>query len=362
MTVAFADSYQLASTSAKTDKDIILYYTILDGENEIYESPWQHVAAGCKLLHWKGEDPMKKRFSTGGGLQPLSLCLYKVVQKGGMTAKLMGHKKHIFLGSGKVPLSPVLQADGRVLQQSSPVFAEKEHQLSAHLAPPSPRVASSPSPSKDKVGMHGHKSSSTALNILGMVQVTLQASQDNLERYRLLVPCFNDKHAQGQIATVADFTGKAILYLKIRKVQNEDEHSSPSPSKYESIIDIIGLDMTHKGQVATDVTAGSHSRSRLANNTDFHWATVKSKRRRHKRSKAEEDGNRVSMGPQKTTWNTDQDFRFKVREEGDGGLHHRMEGLCVPCLAALSSFQKIPVVVTRFTCPGTNRWCQPSRN
>jgi hypothetical protein len=328
VTVAFADSYQLASKSAKTDKEIILYYTILDGDNEIYESPWQHVAAGCKLMHWKGEEPMKKRFSgTGEGLQPLSLCLYRVVQKGGITAKLMGHKKHILLGSGKVPLSPVLEADGRVLQQSSPVFAEKEHQLSAHLASPSHRAASSPSPSKDKAGMNGHKSSWTALHILGMVQVTVQASQDNVERYRLLVPCFNDTHEHGQIATVADFTGKAILYLKIRKVHNEDEHSSPPPSKYESIIDIIGLDMTHKGQVATDVTAGSHSRSRLANNTDFHWATIKSKRRKHKKSKAEEDGSRVSMGPQKTTWNTDQDFRFKVGDDGgDGGL---MRARCV---------------------------------
>jgi hypothetical protein len=42
-------------------------------------------------------------------------------------------------------------------------------------------------------------------------------------------------------------------------------------------------------QVSTDVTAGCYARSRLSNNSDIHWATIKAKKRRHAMFKVDDD-------------------------------------------------------------------------
>jgi hypothetical protein len=63
-------------------------------------------------------------------------------------------------------------------------------------------------------------------------------------------------------------------------------------------------------QVATDVTAGCYARSRLSNNSDIHWATIKAKKRRHAMFKVDDDfgfkvihsvKNRVSKKPKSGT-------------------------------------------------------------
>jgi hypothetical protein len=306
VTLALSDSSLM-----KKEKESTCYFTVSVEDSEIYASRSVDNATERTLIQWQSHEPMRKHFSPNG-LDVLSLCLYKVVKKGGIAAHLMGHKKSILLGTAKIPIAPVLEVQSRTCRQSFPLLAESSSSIGTSPSPSrskASRVSPSPSPSKaskHQSGANKHEAAGAPL-VIGMLSVTLHASQDKLEKYRLLVPCFNYSHADGQMATVVDFTGKALVYLKSRTAHESGDEQSPC--RYETIVDIVGLDMTHKGQVATDVTAGSHARSRLANNSDFHWATVKSKRRKaRKGSKAEDEAGRGVSG----AWNTDQDFRFKV--------------------------------------------------
>lgn len=66
------------------------------------------------------------------------------------------------------------------------------------------------------------------------------------------------------------------MLVRWRNVMDVDVDSS-ARCKLITLIDIGGLDGSYKGQVATEVTLGSHARSRLSNHFDIHWATVKTK-------------------------------------------------------------------------------------
>jgi len=112
--------------------------------------------------------------------------------------------------------------------------------------------------------------------------MTIKASHDVVELYLIRVPLFKEASSNGHTETVTDHTGKPILYLKIRIISHceyYDEREN-TRSRYSTIIDVVGLDGTTKGQVATDVTAGCYARSRLANSSDTHWATIKSAKKK----------------------------------------------------------------------------------
>jgi len=110
--------------------------------------------------------------------------------------------------------------------------------------------------------------------------MTIKASPDVVEPYLLLVPLFNDASANGHMETVTDHTGKPILYLKFWSIPQGEYEREETRSRFSTIIDVLGLDGTAKGQVATDVTVGCYARSRLANSSDSHWATIKSAKKR----------------------------------------------------------------------------------
>ena len=169
------------------------------------------------------------------------------------------------------------------------------------------------------------------------MHVTIQASPDVLEPYKLRVPVMTTPaSANSQTLSVCDHTGKIVCFLNSRIILPSEKRLDVR-SNFDSIIDIVGLDGTFKGQVScafchdgwlpvdyvhskslyvvscshtlararththththttlnmqvsTDVTAGCYARSRLSNNSDIHWATIKAKKRRHAMFKVDDD-------------------------------------------------------------------------
>jgi hypothetical protein len=119
--------------------------------------------------------------------------------------------------------------------------------------------------------------------------VKAKGSPDVRENYLLIVPLFEEGHGHESFATVTDHTGKGILRLKLNCMTGS-ERLQDSFCHPVSTVDILGMDGTYKGQVFTDMSDGLYARSRLANNFNIHWATVKCRRKPVNVSPAKGDG------------------------------------------------------------------------
>ena len=82
------------------------------------------------------------------------------------------------------------------------------------------------------------------------MHVTIQASPDVLEPYKLRVPVMTTPaSANSQTLPVCDHTGKAVCLLNSRIILPSEKRFDVR-SNFDSIIDIVGLDGTFKGQVS----------------------------------------------------------------------------------------------------------------
>ena len=121
------------------------------------------------------------------------------------------------------------------------------------------------------------------------IDVKAKGTPDMRENYMLMVPLFDEGRGPENFATVTDHTGKGILCLKLNSV-TDSERLRESFCHQVSTVDIFGMDGTYKGQVFTDKSEGLYARSRLANNFNIHWATVKCRRKLVNSSPTKGDG------------------------------------------------------------------------
>jgi hypothetical protein len=91
---------------------------------------------------------------------------------------------------------------------------------------------------------------SVSLEPVGNVHVTIQASPDVLEPYKLRVPVMTTPvSANSHTLSVCDHTGKTVCLLHSRIILPSEKRLDVR-SNFDSIIDIVGLDGTFKGQVS----------------------------------------------------------------------------------------------------------------
>jgi CRP-like cAMP-binding protein len=207
-----------SSATAHKSKKQAYCFNVWDERYEIFDSMEQSVpkASDPVYVEWIPKERMRKTFYTSGPLDNLVLCIHKVRWGG-----ILGNTKKLEL-VGKCPLrlQSVLNARGRTREQSCPIFAYSTQ-----------------------------TSGVTDQLQIGELKATIHASNDKNELFLLLVPLFDESHVNGHIQEVTDHTGKVIMFLKLRLVP-ATENTQSVRCTYATLIDIIGLDGSHKGQVS----------------------------------------------------------------------------------------------------------------
>ena len=229
--LSFSATFSHVKVMIPVSKEDSYSFTISREDEVIYSSPVIRALQPA----WPARVDLQQRFEYEND----KFLIFRLMQN---NRKVFNTSKTVCVGTANINLANVLSASDRKSEQIFDLYEDDN--------------------SRER------KSTS----IFGKVQASMHISRPKQEPYVIFVPIFRDK----EIMPITDHTGRKIMLVRWRNVMDIDVDSS-ARCKLITLIDIGGLDGSYKGQVATEVTLGSHARSRLSNHFDIHWATVKTK-------------------------------------------------------------------------------------